>query len=37
VEERGSALAAFIGLLLLMPAARWVGTLVHHAIRQAGA
>jgi hypothetical protein len=37
VEDRGMALAAFVGLLLAMPAARWVGTLIHHAIRQAGA
>jgi hypothetical protein len=37
VEERGTALAVFFGLLLAMPAARWVGTLMHHAIRQIGA
>jgi hypothetical protein len=37
VEERGTALAAFFGLVLAMPVARWVGTLMHHAIRQIGA
>jgi hypothetical protein len=35
VAERGVALGAFVGLLLAMPAARWVGIGLHLAIRQA--
>jgi hypothetical protein len=37
VQERGNAIGAFVGMLMLVPLARWAGVLAHQAVRQIGA